>query len=91
MSFVFYATLFINEVRYERVGRRDCTPFRQFRRRGEFIHFVVMSFCTFVLAASIAYTCWGAFSSSELAINFRLSPLAELTYRSVYDAVCVIQ
>lgn len=80
------------EVRYERVGRRDCTPFRQFRRRGEFIHFVVMSFCTFVLAASIAYTCWGAFSSSELAINFRLSPLAELTY-SVYfiiDALCIL-
>lgn len=80
------------EVRYERVGRRDCGPCRQFRGRREFIHFVVMSFCIFVLAASIAYTSWGAFSSSELAINFRLSPLAELTY-SVYfiiDALCVL-
>lgn len=80
------------EVRYERVGRRDCGPCRQFRGRREFIHFVVMSFCLFVLASSIAYTSWGAFSTSNLAINFRLSPLAELTY-SVYfiiDALCVL-
>jgi len=83
----------VYEVRYERIGRRGCgVPLRQLRGQREFIHFIIVSFCVMVLAASIAYTTWGAFSTSDLAINFRMSPLAELTY-SVYliiDALCVL-
>jgi len=81
------------EVRYERVGRRDCgISLRQLSGQREFVHLLIVSFCLLVLAASIAYTTWGAFSTAQLAINFRKSPLAELTY-SVYfiiDALCVL-
>lgn len=81
------------EVRYERVGPRDLKAvWKQFRERREFIHLVVVAFCSLVLAASIAYTCWGAFSNSRLAANFRVEPLAELTYcvYIIIDILCLL-